>query len=89
MEVENAQIVVYSFYVEPGGKRNQFGPSLIDRTGNSLVFRDFPRAFLRFEGTHFFRKRDGSLGSTRHWNYARGRIVDYWTTTYPDRAVTQ
>ena len=83
LTVENDRVVLYAIHAEVGGGRNVYGPSPVAREGNALVFRDINPAMVpggNWIQSTFYRKRDGTLGSTRHWN---APYVDVWITQDP------
>ena len=86
LTVENGKVVLYAIHVGPGGTRNVYGPSDVAREGNSIVFRDMNPAAVsggNWVQSTFFRKRDGTLGSTRHWN---ADYFDDWVASDPPAA---
>ena len=83
LTVVNGDLALYAIFIDADGSRKVWGPSGVDRQGNSILFRDFTKTPTRWESSRFFLKRDGTLASTRHWNYARGEVVDTWTAQEP------
>lgn len=83
LTIEKDKVVLYAIHVGPTGTRNVYGPSPLAREGNALVFRDMnPGAVAggNWIQSTFYRKRDGTLGSTRHWN---APYVDVWISQDP------
>ena len=86
LTVENGKVVVYAIHVNQAGQRNVYGPSNVAREGNAIVFRDMNPAAVsggNWVQSTFFRKRDGTLGSTRHWN---ADYFDDWVASDPPAA---
>ena len=86
LTVENGKVVIYAIHVTQAGQRNVYGPSNVAREGNAIVFRDVNPAGVsggNWVQSTFFRKRDGTLGSTRHWN---ADYFDDWVASDPPAA---
>lgn len=87
--IENGKIALYAIYTDSNGNSNEFGPTDIQRLGNCIAFHDSILSPTEFDSSRFYRHRDGSLGSSRHWDFPVGRLIDTWRVSPPSMASTQ
>ena len=69
LTVENGKLITYAIYTDQRGTQKIYGPSLLVPVGGGIQFREISPNLADFtwESTSFYRKRDGTLGSSRYW----------------------
>lgn len=82
LTVEKGQLITYAIYTDRNGRQNIYGPSAIVHVGGGIQFREVKPNLADFtwESTSFYRKRDGTLGSSRYWKkvpyFEEWQVVD-------------
>lgn len=82
LTIEKGKLITYAIYTDRNGQQKTYGPSLVVQVGGGIQFREISPNLADFtwESTSFYRKRDGTLGSSRYWKnvkyFEEWQVVD-------------